>query len=145
MYPDADIPVIELSIDHYKSPQWHYELAKEISSLRKKGVLILGSGNIVHNLSIMNWDDPYGIYDWAEEMNENMKMLITRNNHKDLVNYTSLGKSASLAIPTPEHYIPLLYILGLKEENEQIEFFNDKTVMGSISMTSVKVSSQSNI
>ena len=145
LYPDADIPVIELSIDHYKSPQWHYELAKEISSLRKKGVLILGSGNIVHNLSIMNWDDPYGIYDWAEEMNENMKMLITRNNHKDLVNYTSLGKSASLAIPTPEHYIPLLYILGLKEENEQIEFFNDKTVMGSISMTSVKVSSQSNI
>ena len=139
LYPDANIPAIELSIDHYKPPQWHYELAKEISSLRKKGILILGSGNIVHNLRILNWADPNGKYDWAEEMNEKMKTLITGNNHKDLVNYSSLGNSASLAIPTPEHYIPLLYILGLKEENERIEFFNDKTVMGSISMTSVKV------
>ena len=139
LYPDADIPAIELSIDHYKSPLWHYELAKEISSLRKKGVLILGSGNIVHNVKILNWDDPYSKYCWAEEINEKLKTLITEGNYKDLINYSSLGKSASLAIPTPEHYIPLLYILGLKEEKERIEFFNDKTVMGSISMTSMKV------
>ena len=139
MYPDADIPVIELSIDHYKSPQWHYELAKEISSLRQKGVLILGSGNMVHNLRILNWDDPYGKYDWAEEMNSKMKSLIENNDHKDLINYSSLGKEAALAIPTPEHYIPLLYILGLKDENESVDFFNDKTVLGSISMTSIKI------
>ena len=118
LYPDADIPAIELSIDHYKSPLWHYELAKEISSLRKKGVLILGSGNIVHNVKILNWDDPYSKYCWAEEINEKLKTLITEGNYKDLINYSSLGKSASLAIPTPEHYIPLLYILGLKEEKE---------------------------
>ena len=140
LYPKANIPVIELSIDHYKSPQWHYELAKEISSLRKKGVLILGSGNMVHNLRLLNWNDPYGKYDWAEEMNEKMKFLIAEEHHSELINYSSLGKEASLAVPTPEHYIPLIYVLGLKEKNEHIEFFNDKTVMGSVSMTSLKIS-----
>ncbi len=139
MYPKADIPVIQLSIDHTKTPQWHYELAKELSSLRKKGVLIIGSGNIVHNLGMIDWNNPEGGYDWAEEMNSLFKDLISGNNHKALINYSSIGKAAALAIPTAEHYIPLLYVLGLKEENEQVEFFNDKTVVGSVSMTSVKI------
>jgi 4,5-DOPA dioxygenase extradiol len=139
MYPQADVPVIQLSIDYTKPAQYHYNLAKELSSLRNKGVLIIGSGNMVHNLGMVNWRNPNGGYDWADEMNATFKKLIESNNHKELINYTSLGKAASLAIPTPEHYLPLLYVLGLKEEKENVSFFNDKTLMGSLSMTSVKI------
>ncbi len=139
MYPNADVPVIQLSIDHNKSPQWHYDLAKELSSLRQKGVLIIGSGNMVHNLRLADWHNPNGAYDWAYEINLQFKNLISDGNHKALTSYQSLGQSAKLAIPTSEHYIPLIYILGLKEKNESIEFFNDKIVMGSLSMTSVKI------
>jgi 4,5-DOPA dioxygenase extradiol len=142
MFPDADIPVIQLSLDYTKSPQWHYDLAKELSTLRSKGVLIVGSGNLVHNLGRINWSDPNGIYDWANEFNEKAKSLMLANDHKSLINYSSLGKSASLSIPSPEHYLPLLYILGLKESNEEISFFNDKTIMGSITMTSVLIKKQ---
>jgi 4,5-DOPA dioxygenase extradiol len=140
IYPKADVPVIELSIDHYKTPRWHYELAKEISSLREKGILIIGSGNIVHNLGMMNWNNPDDKYDWGEEMNEKFKLFVNNNEHNSLINYSSLGKAAKLAVPTPEHFIPLLYILGLKDEKDQIEFFNDRIVLGSISMTSLKIS-----
>ncbi len=140
MYPNADVPVIELSLDYTKPAQWHYDLAKELSALRNKGVLIVGSGNMVHNLGMVNWQNMNsGGYDWANEMNEKFKTLIVNNNHKDLINYSSLGKSAALAIPTPEHYLPLLYTLGLKEEKEEVSFFNDKTLAGSLSMTSVKI------
>jgi 4,5-DOPA dioxygenase extradiol len=138
MYPGANIPVVQLSIDYTKGPQFHYELAKELSSLRKKGVLIFGSGNMIHNLGILNWNAQGG-YDWAIEMNEKFKELILENNHKPLINYESLGKAAKLSIPTPEHYLPMLYTLGLKEDKEQVKFFNDKTMMGSISMTSFQI------
>jgi len=142
MYPEANIPVLQLSLDHTKSAQWHYELAKELSSLRNKGVLIVGSGNIVHNLGMVNWRNLNGPgYDWAIEMNEKFKKLISENEHKALINYSALGSAAKLAIPTPEHYLPLLYTLGLKEEKENVGFFNDKTLAGSLSMTSVKISS----
>jgi 4,5-DOPA dioxygenase extradiol len=140
MYPNADIPVIQLSMDYTKPAQYHYDLAKELASLRNKGVLIVGSGNMVHNLGMVNWQNPNGGYDWAEEMNSIFKTLIESNHHKELINYSALGKSAALAIPTPEHYLPLLYVLGLKEEKETVSFFNDKTMMGSLSMTSVKIS-----
>ena len=139
MYPNADIPVIQLSMDYTKPAQYHYDLAKELASLRNKGVLIVGSGNMVHNLAMVNWQNPNGGYDWANEMNTTFKKLIESNHHKELINYTGLGKSAALAIPTPEHYLPLLYVLGLKEEKESLRFFNDKTMMGSLSMTSVKI------
>ena len=139
MYPQANIPILQLSIDYRKGPQYHYALAKELAGLRKKGVLILGSGNMVHNLRIINWQLPEAGYDWAVEINEKFKQLISDNNHAPLINYESLGQAAKLSIPTPEHYLPMLYILGLKEEKEQISFFNDKTVMGSVSMTSFKV------
>jgi 4,5-DOPA dioxygenase extradiol len=140
MYPNADVPVLQLSLDYTKPAQWHYELAKELATLRNKGVLIVGSGNMVHNLGMVNWRDlNSGGYDWAIEMNEKFKNLITAGNHKDLINYSSLGTAAKLAIPSPEHYLPLLYTLGLKEEKEEISFFNDKTLMGSLSMTSVKI------
>ncbi len=140
MYPDANIPVLQLSLDYTKPAQWHYDLAKELAELRKKGVLIVGSGNMVHNLGMVNWRDMNsGGYDWAIEMNEKFKKLIFENNHKDLINYSSLGSSAKLAIPSAEHYLPLLYTLALKEEKEEVSFFNDKTLAGSLSMTSVKI------
>jgi len=139
MYPDANIPVLQLSIDGTKSPQWHYELAKELSVLRKKGVLILGSGNMVHNLGIIDWQNPNGGFDWAVEMDEKFRTMIVKEEHNKLIDYKSLGKAAMLSIPTPDHYLPLMYILGLQEKNEDISFFNEKLVMGSVSMTSVRV------
>lgn len=142
MYPDAKIPVLQLSIDYTKGPQYHYDLAKELYALRKKGVLIIGSGNMVHNLRMVAWDkmkEPGYGYDWALQMNDRFKNLITTGDHKPLINYESLGKEAMLAIPTPEHYLPLLYTLGLKGNKDNISFFNDKAVAGSLTMTSVKV------
>jgi 4,5-DOPA dioxygenase extradiol len=139
MYPEAKIPVLQLSIDYTKSGKYHYELASELAALRKKGVLIIGSGNMVHNLRILDWQSPEAGYDWAVEINEKFKEKILNNDHQPLVDFESLGKSGKLSIPTPEHYIPLLYPLGLKGEKESIEIFNDKLVMGSISMTSLIV------
>ncbi|HTJ52235.1 MAG TPA: 4,5-DOPA dioxygenase extradiol, partial [Cyclobacteriaceae bacterium] len=139
MFPQANIPVLQLSIDYTQKPQYHYELAAEIAALRKKGVLIIGSGNMVHNLGIMDWKRPDDGYDWANEINTKFKHLISTGDHRSLINYEQLGSAAKLSIPTPEHYLPMLYILGLKEEKENISFFNDKTMMGSISMTSFKV------
>jgi 4,5-DOPA dioxygenase extradiol len=139
LYPKADIPVLQLSLDYTKAPQYHFELAKELSALRKKGVLIVGSGNMVHNLGVIDWRNPNGGFDWANEANTTMKDLIVREDFAPLMKYTTLGRAVQLSIPTPEHYLPLLYILGLKEEKESISFFNDKTVMGSISMTSLKI------
>jgi len=142
LYPEADIPVIQLSLDYYKSPRYHYDLAKELAPLRKKGVLIVGSGNIVHNLGMVAWDkmntDNYG-YDWAVEAKEKMKKFIIEGDHKSLIDYKSQGQAFTLSVPTPEHFLPLLYALALKEENEELSFLNDKTVAGSLAMTSVKI------
>lgn len=142
MYPEANIPVLQLSIDYTKGPQNHYDLARELHALRKKGVLIIGSGNMVHNLRMVAWDrlnDPEYAYDWAIQMNDKFKELISSGDHKQLINYSSLGREAMLAIPTPEHYLPLMYTLGLNTKNDDISFFNDKAVGGSLTMTSVKV------
>jgi 4,5-DOPA dioxygenase extradiol len=142
MYPDAKIPVLQLSIDYTKGPQYHYDLSKELLALRKKGVLIIGSGNMVHNLRMVAWDkinqSGYG-YDWALSINEKFKALITENDHRPLINYSQMGKEAILAIPTPEHYLPLMYTLGLKSGQEKVSFFNDQAVGGSLTMTSVKI------
>jgi len=142
LYPNADIPVIQMSLDYYQTPQFHYELAKELSSLRKKGVLIIGSGNMVHNLRMVAWDklntDNYG-YDWAIDASEKMKKFILSGDHQPLINFQSQGKEFDLAIPTPEHYLPLLYSLALKGENEKVTLFNDKAVGGSLTMTSLKI------
>jgi len=142
MYPNANIPVLQLSIDFSKGAQYHYDLAKELYALRKKGVLIIGSGNMVHNLSMLAWDklnESEYAYDWATQMNNTFKELIADGNHKALINYNLLGKEAMLAIPTPEHYLPLLYSLALKGNKDNISFFNDKAVAGSLTMTSVKI------
>jgi 4,5-DOPA dioxygenase extradiol len=142
IYPGAEVPVIEMSLDYHRHAQNHYELAKELVYLRKKGVLIIGSGNIVHNLRMIDWthvNEPGYGYEWALQANEKFKSLIIDNNHKDLINYQKLGSDVQKAIPTPEHFLPLLYVLALKEENESVSFFNDKTVMGSLSMTSIRI------
>jgi 4,5-DOPA dioxygenase extradiol len=142
MYPDADIPVLQLSIDYTKSPQYHYDLAKELYALRKKGVLILGSGNMVHNLRMVAWDkinEPEYGYDWALQMNAKFKELIADDRHSQLIHFQNLGREALLSIPTPEHYLPLLYTLGLKGKKESASFFNDKAVGGSLTMTSVRM------
>lgn len=140
MYPEANIPVLQLSIDYTKAPEEHYEIAKEIYALRKKGILVIGSGNMVHNLRMLSWEMINGGgYDWANEMNDKFKSLIVNGDHKPLMNYRSLGSDAMLAIPTPEHYLPLIYTLGLKNDQEEITFFNDKAVGGSLTMTSVLV------
>lgn len=142
LYPAADVPVIEMSIDHYQTPQYHYELAKELVALRRKGVLIIGSGNMVHNLRMVAWDklnaDAYG-YDWAIEASEQMKQYIRTGDHQQLIRFRSQGRAFDLAIPTAEHYMPLLYTLALQEKDEQVSFFNDKPVGGSLTMTSVRI------
>jgi 4,5-DOPA dioxygenase extradiol len=138
-YPEANVPVIEMSLDYLQNPQYHYDLAKQLSDLRKKGVLIIGSGNMVHNLRVISWNTPDKGYDWAIEANDKFKKLIVNNDHKQLINYTKLGRDVDLSVPTPEHFLPLLYTLALQNEKDEISFFNDKSVMGSISMTSVKV------
>jgi 4,5-DOPA dioxygenase extradiol len=139
MYPEANIPVLQLSIDYNKGPQYHYELARELEALREKGVLIIGSGNMVHNLRIIDWQRMNSGYDWAIDINETFKKSILTGDHKSLINYEGLGQAGKLSIPTPEHYLPLLYILGLTSNKEKITIFNDKLVMGSISTTSVRI------
>ncbi|WP_423130021.1 4,5-DOPA dioxygenase extradiol [Gaoshiqia sp. Z1-71] len=141
MYPRANIPVIQLSLDYFKNPQQHYELARELYTLRHKGILIVGSGNMVHNLGMVHWqklNENYG-YDWAIEANEKMKKFISEGNHKELVNFSKQGKAFELAIPTPDHYLPLLYALALQDQKDEITIFNDEPVGGSLTMTSVKI------
>ncbi len=141
MYPDADIPVLQLSIDYNQPPQYHYDLAKQLKSLRNKGVLIIGSGNMVHNLRMISWEKMqeanYG-FDWAIEMNTIFKEKISKSDFQSLINYEKLGPAAKLAIPTPDHYYPLLYAMALQDNKDEISFFNDKMVGGSLNMTSVK-------
>ena len=131
--------MVQLSLDRGLSPQQHYALAKELAVLRKKGVLIIGSGNMVHNLGILDWNNPDAGFDWAVEANTRMKELITTGHHIRLANYTALGPAFQLSIPTPEHYLPLLYTLGLQSDGEEISLFNDRLVMGSIAMTSLRI------
>ena len=142
LYPDADVPVIQMSLDYYKSAQYHYDLAKELKSLREKGVLIIGSGNMVHNLGMVAWDRlsdaDYG-YHWALEARDKMNNFILNDDHKSLINFKSQGRVFELAIPTPEHFLPLLYTLAMKDENEKVTLFNDKAIAGSLTMTSVKI------
>ena len=137
MYPDADIPVIQLSLDRTKEPAFHYELGKELNVLRKKGVLIVGSGNMVHNLRVMLWRDT--AFDWAAEFDETMKQLILAGDHAAIIDYRKLGEAARLSVPTNEHYLPMLYILALQDEKDRIGFFTDRVTLGSISMRSLRI------
>ncbi len=135
MYPNANIPVFQMSLDFTKGPAYHYTLAKQLDALRNKGLLILGSGNIVHNLGMLNWDNPTAkAYDWAIEFDDIVKNNLIQHNHTPLINYTQLGKAAQLSIPTNEHYLPMLYAAALQQKNEDLHFLYEEMQMGSISM-----------
>ncbi|MBK9175281.1 MAG: 4,5-DOPA dioxygenase extradiol [Flavobacteriales bacterium] len=141
LYPNADVPVIQMSIDHSLASEKHYALAKEIAALRDKGVLIIGSGNMVHNLGMVAWDklnEQYA-FDWAQEASERMKRAMLSGDHSSLINFRSQGRAFDLAIPTPEHYLPLLYTLAFQGKDERATLFNDKPVAGSLTMTSVRI------
>jgi 4,5-DOPA dioxygenase extradiol len=135
MYPDANIPVFQMSLDFSKGPAYHYQLAKELDALRSKGLLILGSGNIVHNLGILDWNSPHGKgFDWAIEFDEKVKQNLINRKHDELIDYNKLGKAAQLSVPTNEHYLPMLYVAALQQKKEEISFIYEEMQMGSISM-----------
>ncbi len=136
MYPKARIPVIQLSLDYAKSPNEHFELGKKLKKLRSQGVLILGSGNIVHNLGMMN---PYthAPFEWAIKYDELIKDLIEQTDYPSIINYQKFGEIAQLSIPTNEHYLPLLYILAASDEKDTLSFSCEKIVYGSVSMRCV--------
>ena len=142
MYPEADIPVIQLSIDYTKPPQYHFELAQKLSKLREKGILIIGSGNIVHNLRMIDWKniDVVGAgWDWAIEAREKTNNWLLDGDFNNLIDYKKMGTELQYAIPTPDHFLPLIYTLGLKEKSEELSLFNDELIGGSLSMTSVRI------
>lgn len=144
LYPEANVPVLQISLDYTKPAIYHYQLAQELKVLRRKGVLVIGSGNMVHNLRMVAWDklnNPGFGYDWALDVNEKLKQHILNDDHEPLINFENFGVEGKYAIPTPEHYLPLLYTLGLKEKNEKISFINDEAVGGSLTMTSVVIQS----
>lgn len=137
MYPASDIPVVQLSLDTGQPGKFHYALARELAPLRDEGVLILASGNIVHNLRLFSFHDPKPL-PWATACDAALRLRILARDHEALMDYDSLGPDASLAVPTPEHYFPLLYALGLQEAAEPAGFFNER-VLSAISMTSVLI------
>lgn len=137
MYPKADIPVYQLSVDYSKSPQSHYDLAVQLKVLRDKGVLILGSGNIVHNLGTLNYSNRP--YDWAIEFDSKIKSYIDNSNHEGVINFQNLGSVAKMAHPSYDHFLPLLYILALQEKNESVNYFNESFDLSSISMRSLVI------
>lgn len=137
LYPNADVPVVQLSLDVKKSPQEHYDLGRQLKTLREEGVLILGSGNIVHNLRILNWED--SAYDWAVDYDAKVKQWILDDDHDSIIQYHQHGREAALAINSAEHYKPLLYVLGAEEPGEPVSFFAEKVTLGSISMRSHRI------
>lgn len=142
MFPDANIPVLQLSIDYNKPAAYHYNLAKELYELRKRGVMVIGSGNMIHNLRMIDWNnmaEPGFGFDWAKSLNETFKKKILSKDHKDLIEYERLGEAARLAIPTPDHYYPMLYALALMNNTDDVSVFNDEYVGGSLSMTSFRL------
>jgi len=142
LYPKANVPVIQMSIDYTQPASYHFDLAKRLNSLRQKGILIVGSGNIVHNLGLVDWKNlnktDYG-FDWAVEARSKINNWMLDGDFQPIIDYTKQGKSIQLAAPSPDHYLPLVYTLGLKSSKDKISLFNDKLLAGSLSMTSVYI------
>ena len=142
LYPNAEMPVIQLSIDYSKPPQYHFDLAKKLQKLREKGILIIGSGNIVHNLRMIDWKNINTVgagWDWAVEAREKTNNWLLDGNFQNLIDYQRQGVALQTAVPSPDHYLPLIYSLGLKEKSENLSLFNDELIGGSLSMTSVRI------
>lgn len=140
LYPAADIPVFQMSLDYTRGPEYHYNLGKELNALRDKGVLIIGSGNIVHNLGVLDWRNPESKFDWGVEFDAKVKDSLINKNHNNLVQYEKMGEIARLSVPTNEHYLPMLYAVALQREKEQVSFLYEHIEMGSISMRCFKIS-----
>jgi 4,5-DOPA dioxygenase extradiol len=141
MFPKADIPVFQMSIDYSKPESYHLELAAYLDFLRSKGVLILASGNIVHNLRLVNWQNPQaGPFDWAQEFDAKVKTELAKGNYKELANYRSWGKFAELSVPTNDHYLPMMYTLGLAKPKDELSFLFEGFEMGSISQRCFMIS-----
>jgi 4,5-DOPA dioxygenase extradiol len=141
IYPQADVPAFEMSLDytfnewHPKPLQYHYDLASELSQLRNRGVLIIGSGNIVHNLGMLDFENiDAGPFEWAKEFDEKVKVNLLSGNHRDLIHYPRMGKASSLAVPTLDHYLPMIYAIALQEKNEPLTYIHEGFQYGSISM-----------
>jgi len=139
LFPKADVPVLQLAIDRRQPPAFHYALGRKLADLREEGVLILGSGDWVHNLGLTVRAQSATPFDWADRFNETVKALIAVHDHGPLIDWISLGQDAALSIPTDEHYLPLLYVLGAQGEGDQVAFFNDAIELGAISMTGVTI------
>ena len=137
MFPEANVPVVQLSLDRTQDSAFHYRLAKELRPLRDQGILIVGSGNMVHNLGRMAWADM--AFDWALEFDKRLERLILSGDHDVIIHYEGLGEAARLSVPTNEHYLPLLYALGLQARGEEVGFFTEKVTLGSVSMRSLKI------
>ena len=142
MYPQADIPVLQLSIDATQPPAFHYQLGQQLAALRQQGVMLIGSGNVVHNLRRMDLARPESVFDWAERFSAEVRQALLAGNLSALVDFVSEEaprEEVRLAVPTPEHYLPLLYVLALQEKGKQATLFNDRAIAGSLTMTSVQV------
>lgn len=142
VYPRADVPIVQLSIDETQPPRFHYEVGQRLAMLREEGVLLVGSGNLVHNLHAYAWGrhvaDPY---DWAIRFEEQARAMLLAGDQEPLVNYETLGRDAHLAIPTPDHFLPLLYIIASRQRGDAISFPVEGVDGGSISMLTVRVGS----
>jgi 4,5-DOPA dioxygenase extradiol len=139
-FPDANIPVVQLGIDETKTPGWHFETAKKLAPLRDDGVLVMGSGNLVHNLHAYSWGShPVEPYDWAVRFEAMARGALLAGDFAPLVGYESLGRDAMLAAPTPEHYLPLLYVLAQRRGSEPVSFPVEGFDGGSISMLAVRI------
>lgn len=140
VFPDADVPVVQLAIDRSKPPAYHYALGRRLAPLRDEGVLIVGSGNVVHNLRAYAWGDARRPpYDWAERFEAHARAAIVEGRHEALVDYLQLGADAALSAPTPEHFLPLLYVLGASRPGDTARFVTEGVDGGSISMLSVQL------
>lgn len=141
VYPNADVPVVQLSIDGTKSLADHYELGRRLAPLRDEGVLVVGSGNVVHNLGTVAWEPGATPFPWATRFNEAVRSRLLANDHAILTDMSTLGEDGARSIPTPEHYLPLLYVIALQRPEDRVEFLTDGIELGSISMLSVSIGS----
>jgi 4,5-DOPA dioxygenase extradiol len=142
LYPNADVPIVQMSLDYSRPLSYHFELAKSLNTLRERGVLIIGSGNIVHNLGLVDFSKINEVgfgFDWAIEAHQKVNDFIKNENYEAVINYQKQGKALGLAVPSPDHYLPLIYSLALRQKQDQVHFFNDKLLAGSLSMTSLKI------
>lgn len=139
VFPEADIPIVQLSIDETQPPEFHYEIGKRLAPLRNEGILIMGSGNLVHNLHAYAWGrhvpEPF---DWAVRFEKQAREFLLEGNHEPLVNYEALGRDARLSAPTPDHYLPLIYVMGARQEGEKVTFPVEGVDGGSVSMLTVQ-------